>query len=58
MSTVLELRQTGLTTADESDGLLAPGPCDKLAPRPLSLRSNFSWTFGGNVVYAGCQWEC
>jgi O-antigen/teichoic acid export membrane protein len=22
----------------------------------LSLRSNFSWTFVGNVVYAGCQW--
>ena len=28
----------------------------KPAPRPLSLRSNFSWTFAGNVVYAGCQW--
>ncbi len=24
--------------------------------RPLSLRVNFSWTFVGNVVYAGCQW--
>jgi O-antigen/teichoic acid export membrane protein len=24
--------------------------------RPLSLRANFSWTFLGNVVYAGCQW--
>ncbi len=22
----------------------------------LSLRENFSWTFVGNVVYAGCQW--
>lgn len=22
----------------------------------LSLRVNFSWTFVGNVVYAGCQW--
>src|SRR3954466_10204757 len=22
----------------------------------LSLRTNFSWTFIGNVVYAGCQW--
>jgi len=22
----------------------------------LSLRANFSWTFAGNVVYAGCQW--
>ncbi len=22
----------------------------------LSLRRNFSWTFAGNVVYAGCQW--
>src|SRR5208337_449737 len=56
MSSVLEVRQTGLTTAEESDGLLAPGPCAKPAPLPLSLRSNFSWTFAGNVVYAGCQW--
>src|SRR5947209_14419504 len=22
----------------------------------LSLRANFSWTFIGNIVYAGCQW--
>ncbi len=22
----------------------------------LSLKSNFSWTLAGNVVYAGCQW--
>src|SRR4051812_26106921 len=22
----------------------------------LSLRSNFAWTFVGNVIYAGCQW--
>lgn len=29
------------------------------APRDLSalsLETNFSWTFAGNVVYAGCQW--
>jgi O-antigen/teichoic acid export membrane protein len=25
-------------------------------PTGLSLRANFSWTFVGNVVYAGCQW--
>lgn len=25
-------------------------------PSGLSLRANFSWTFAGNVVYAGCQW--
>jgi len=25
-------------------------------PSRLSLRANFSWTFVGNVVYAGCQW--
>jgi O-antigen/teichoic acid export membrane protein len=25
-------------------------------PSRLSLRANFSWTFAGNVVYAGCQW--
>lgn len=25
-------------------------------PTALSLRANFSWTFVGNVVYAGCQW--
>lgn len=24
--------------------------------RGLSLRSNFSWTLVGNVIYAGCQW--
>jgi O-antigen/teichoic acid export membrane protein len=24
--------------------------------RCLSLRANFSWTFVGRVVYAGCQW--
>ncbi|MDF5725989.1 MAG: oligosaccharide flippase family protein [Rhizonema sp. PD37] len=24
--------------------------------QPLSLRRNFSWTFVGNIVYAGCQW--
>ena len=24
--------------------------------RALSLKTNFSWTFAGNVVYAGCQW--
>ena len=56
MSSVLKIGQTGLTTAEETDDLLAPGPCAKPAPRPLSLRSNFSWTFAGNVVYAGCQW--
>lgn len=22
----------------------------------LSLRTNFTWTFFGNIVYAGCQW--
>jgi O-antigen/teichoic acid export membrane protein len=25
-------------------------------PSRLSLRANFSWTFAGNVVYAGSQW--
>ena len=24
--------------------------------KPLTLRSNFSWTFVGNIVYVGCQW--
>ena len=24
--------------------------------QPLTLRHNFSWTFVGNFVYAGCQW--
>lgn len=27
-----------------------------LAPGQLTLRANFSWTFVGNTVYAGCQW--
>ncbi len=22
----------------------------------LSLKTNFSWTLAGNVIYAGCQW--
>lgn len=25
-------------------------------PKPMTLSRNFSWTFLGNVVYAGCQW--
>ncbi|NMG08834.1 oligosaccharide flippase family protein [Brasilonema sp. UFV-L1] len=24
--------------------------------KPLTLHHNFSWTFVGNLVYAGCQW--
>ncbi len=56
MSSVLEVGQTGLTTVEESNGILAAGPCAKPSQRPLTLRSNFSWTFAGNVVYAGCQW--
>jgi len=28
----------------------------RAAPVGLSLLSNFSWTFVGNVVYAACQW--
>lgn len=24
--------------------------------KPLTLLSNFSWTFAGNIVYAACQW--
>ncbi|MDJ0675318.1 MAG: oligosaccharide flippase family protein [Calothrix sp. MO_167.B42] len=24
--------------------------------KPLTLRRNFSWTFFGNIIYAGCQW--
>ncbi|MBD2361834.1 oligosaccharide flippase family protein [Anabaena minutissima FACHB-250] len=27
-----------------------------LGNKPLTLRKNFSWTFIGNLVYAGCQW--
>jgi O-antigen/teichoic acid export membrane protein len=56
MSSVLDLGQTGLATVEDEIGLLAAGPCAKPSPRPLSMRSNFSWTFAGNVVYAGCQW--
>jgi O-antigen/teichoic acid export membrane protein len=33
----------------------ARGPA-VIAPRGLSLRSNFLWTLGGTVVYALCQW--
>ena len=56
MSPVLKVGQSGLTTVAESDELLTLGTCTRSAPRPLSLRSNFSWSFAGNVVYAGCQW--
>jgi len=31
-------------------------PAATVRPVALSLRANFSWTFVGNVVYAGCQW--
>lgn len=31
-------------------------PAAPARPVALSLRANFSWTFVGNVVYAGCQW--
>ena len=33
-----------------------PRPAGPAAIEPLSLRRNVSWTFVGNVVYAGCQW--
>ncbi len=55
MPSVPEVGQTALTTAEGSVGLLVPDPCNELAPRPLSLRSNFSRTFAGNVVYAGSK---
>lgn len=32
-----------------------PTPARRSLER-LSLRANFSWTFVGNIVYAGCQW--
>ena len=56
MSSMLDLGQTDLATVEDDIGFLAPGSCAEFASRPLSLRSNFSWTFVGNVVYAGCQW--
>lgn len=45
----------------ESPTAPAPGRPRRVAPDgtprpPLSLRRNFSWTFAGNFVYAGCQW--
>ena len=39
-------------TADEWASTNPP----KVAVRASSLRSNFSWTFVGNVVYSACQW--
>lgn len=43
------------------EGLAAGVAQPMQEPRPetrpgLSLTSNFIWTFGGNVLYAGCQW--
>ncbi len=29
---------------------------DLIATEARSLKSNFSWTLAGNVVYSGCQW--
>jgi O-antigen/teichoic acid export membrane protein len=56
MSSVLNDEKTSLATLDENYDVLAPSPCANSTPTPLSLRSNFSWTFAGNVVYTGCQW--
>ncbi len=55
MSSVPDLEQTGLATLEDDIGLLTVGSCGRATPPPLSLRSNFSWTLAGNVVYAGCQ---
>jgi O-antigen/teichoic acid export membrane protein len=27
-----------------------------IEPPAISLKTNFSWTFAGNIVYGGCQW--
>jgi O-antigen/teichoic acid export membrane protein len=35
-------------------GTVVPDPSPRV--QPLSLRKNFSWTFAGNFIYAGCQW--
>ena len=43
MSSVLEVGQTGLTTVEESDGLLAAGPCAS----PHHGRSRCGATFPG-----------
>jgi O-antigen/teichoic acid export membrane protein len=29
---------------------------DKISIKPQTLKKNFSWTFLGNIIYAGCQW--
>ena len=31
-------------------------PVSPMRLRALSLKTNFSWTLAGNLVYAGCQW--
>ena len=56
MSSVLDAGQTGPAIVEDDIGLFQPGSCAEFASRPLSLQSNFSWTFAGNVVYAACQW--
>jgi len=56
MSSVLNVKKTGLASVGETHSLLATGSCATFALRPLSLRRNFSWTFAGNIIYAGCQW--
>ena len=41
---------------DGPDVAVAPDPIEAAAPKGLSLRKNFSWTFAGNVIHAICQW--
>src|SRR5262245_17210531 len=50
----------GLEAIDDAPGGEVSDASTPLDPekrlQPLSLRRNFSWSFAGNAVYAGCQW--
>lgn len=48
------INETSSGAAAISKGDITPAVTAR--PVALSLRANFSWTFVGNVVYAGCQW--
>lgn len=41
---------------DDQKAAEVPDPVKAAAPKGLSLRKNFSWTFAGNVIHAICQW--
>jgi O-antigen/teichoic acid export membrane protein len=42
--------------APQSNAVAQRAPANRTGQPTPSLKRNFSWTFAGNVAYAGCQW--